>query len=82
VVLTDIYAASEDPIPGIDIESLARTVARDFGGELQTVKALADVPKALARAARPGDLIVLLGAGSIGSIWPSVLSELERSSNH
>jgi UDP-N-acetylmuramate--alanine ligase len=82
VVLTDIYAASEDPIPGIDLESLARTVARDFRGELQTVKSIDDVPRALARAARPGDLIVLLGAGSIGSIWPNVVGELERGSKN
>jgi UDP-N-acetylmuramate--alanine ligase len=81
VVLTDIYPAGEDPIPGVDLESLARTVAGDFHGELQSVKSLNDVPRALARAARPGDLIVLLGAGSIGTIWQNVLDELGRAAN-
>ena len=81
VVLTDIYPAGEDPIPGVDLESLARTVAGDFHGELQSVKSLDDVPRALARAARPGDLIVLLGAGSIGTIWQNVLDELGRAAN-
>jgi UDP-N-acetylmuramate--alanine ligase len=81
IVLTDIYPAGEDPIPGVDLESLARKVAGDFHGELQSVKSLADVPRALARAARPGDLIVLLGAGSIGSIWQNVLDELGRAAN-
>jgi UDP-N-acetylmuramate--alanine ligase len=82
VVLTDIYPAGEDPIPGVDLEALAKKVAGDFRGELRSVKPLADVPRALARAARPGDLIVLLGAGSIGSIWQNVLDELGRAANN
>ncbi len=80
LVLTDIYAASEDPIPGVDLDALVRHVGREFRGDLQTIKSLDDVPQALARQARPGDLIVLLGAGSIGSIWKNVLSALERGS--
>jgi UDP-N-acetylmuramate--alanine ligase len=82
VVLTDIYPAGEDPIPGVGLESLARRVADDFHGELQSVASLADVPRALAQAARPGDLIVLLGAGSIGSIWQNVLEELGRAAHN
>lgn len=82
VVLTDIYPAGEEPIPGIDLDSLAKKVGAEFRGDLQAIKSLDDVPVALARQARPGDLIVLLGAGSIGAIWPKVLSELERGSSH
>jgi len=82
VVLTDIYPAGEAPIPGVGLESLARRVADDFHGELQSVASLADVPRALAQAARPGDLIVLLGAGSIGSIWQNVLEELGRAAHN
>jgi UDP-N-acetylmuramate--alanine ligase len=78
LVLTDIYAASEDPIPGVDLDALTRHVGREFIGDLEAIKALDDVPQVLARRARPGDLIVLLGAGSIGSIWKNVLSALER----
>jgi UDP-N-acetylmuramate-alanine ligase len=40
------------------------------------VPALADVPNELASVARHGDLIVLLGAGSIGSLAPSVVAAL------
>jgi UDP-N-acetylmuramate--alanine ligase len=78
VVLTDIYAASEAPIPGVDVESLASDVGAQFHGTLQVIKPLDEVARALGTEARPGDLIVLLGAGSIGSIWRNVLSELER----
>ena len=78
VVLTDIYAASEDPIPGINLETLDAKVREEYRGELQSIKSLDGVPEALARTARRGDVIVLLGAGSIGSLWPKVLSALER----
>jgi UDP-N-acetylmuramate--alanine ligase len=76
VVVTDIYAAGEDPIPGITLEVLANTVRAGFTGDVRVVPALADVPNELASVARHGDLIVLLGAGSIGSIAPSVVAAL------
>ena len=74
--LTAIYAAGEDPIDGVTVETLATAVARDFRGELNVVPSLADVPAALARSAAPGDLIILLGAGTIGSIAGQVLDAL------
>lgn len=76
VVLTDIYAAGEDPIAGVTLEVLGDAIRSGFGGELRIVRALADVPRELASVAKPGDLIVLLGAGSIGSIADAVLSAL------
>ena len=76
LVLTDIYAAGEDPIAGVTLDSLADTVRGGFAGELKIVRALADVPRELAAIAKPGDLIVLLGAGSIGSVADAVLSAL------
>jgi UDP-N-acetylmuramate--alanine ligase len=77
VVLTDIYGAGEDPIAGVSLETLAENVRRTFRGDLQIVKTLDDVPRELARLARAGDLIVLLGAGSIGALWRKVLEELD-----
>ena len=82
VVLTDIYSAGEEPMAGVSAETLAARVGRAYGGDLHLVKQLDDVAGELARIARPGDLIVLLGAGSIGSIWRTVLSELERGSRN
>jgi UDP-N-acetylmuramate--alanine ligase len=77
LLLTDIYAAGEDPIAGVTLDALADTVRGGFTGELRIVRALADVPRELAALAKPGDLIVLLGAGSIGSIAGTVLRALE-----
>ncbi len=76
LVLTDIYAAGEEPIAGVTLEALAEVVRGGFSGELRIARALSDVPRELAAVAKPGDLIVLLGAGSIGSIAGSVLTAL------
>ena len=78
VVLTDIYTAGEDPIAGITLQALAARVKAEFSGELRSVPSLSDVPVELARLAMPGDLVVLLGAGSIGSIAGAVLTEIGK----
>jgi UDP-N-acetylmuramate--alanine ligase len=76
--LTDTYPAGEDPLPGADVTALERSVRSAFSGRLEVVPALKDLPAALAKEARPGDLIVLLGAGSIGSMAEDVLRELRQ----
>ena len=73
IVLTDIYGAGEPAIPGITIEALADVVNTAAPGRVRVVKALADVPAAVASIARQGDLIVTLGAGSIGGVGDRIL---------
>jgi UDP-N-acetylmuramate--alanine ligase len=65
VVLTDIYAASEAPIPGISLDTLAAAV-RPHVREVMQVPSVGDLPGHLALLAQPGDLVLTLGAGSIG----------------
>jgi UDP-N-acetylmuramate--alanine ligase len=68
IVLTDIYAAGEDPIPGITIERLAEAIRNGTSARVEVVPALDDVVPALVREARPGDAVITLGAGSIGTL--------------
>jgi UDP-N-acetylmuramate--alanine ligase len=75
VVLTDIYSAGEAPIPGVTIDRLADAVRRR-AKDVHVVTRLDDVPGAVARLARPGDLIVTLGAGSIGTVPDRLLRAL------
>ena len=75
VVLTDIYSAGEDPIPGISADAVAEQV-RKAGGAVEVVPALADVPAHVARMAREGDLVLTMGAGSIGGLGPKVLEAI------
>ena len=75
VVLTDIYAAGEAPIPAITIERLADAV-RAHAKDVVVVKRLDDVPAAVAQLAKTGDLVVTLGAGSIGTTPDRLLTAL------
>jgi UDP-N-acetylmuramate--alanine ligase len=68
IVLTDIYAAGEDPIHGATIEALAATIRRSTSVPVDLVLRIEDVADRLARVARPGDVVITLGAGSIGSV--------------
>jgi UDP-N-acetylmuramate--alanine ligase len=76
VVLTDIYAAGEAPIPGATLNALAEAM-RTHVRDLQVVPLLADVPAHVSALARDGDLVLTLGAGSIGTTGDRILGALE-----
>jgi UDP-N-acetylmuramate--alanine ligase len=75
VLLTDIYAAGEEPIPGVTLEALAAAVRRGVAA-LDVVPRLEDLPAAIARVARAGDVVITLGAGSIGGVADRVVEVL------
>ena len=65
VVVTEIYPAGEDPIPGVSGDGLA-TAIRDRGHpDVIFVPDLKDVPDILFSSVRPGDMVITLGAGSV-----------------
>jgi UDP-N-acetylmuramate--alanine ligase len=78
IVLTDIYAASEEPIPGITVEVLADAIRKGAGKPVHVVKALDDLVPALLELAKPGDAVITLGAGSIGGVPKRLVEALER----
>ncbi len=79
VVLTDIYAAGENPIADVTVDALAAAIRRGTGAPVDVVPALGDLVPALARIARPGDVVITLGAGSIGSVSRGLLDALAAS---
>ena len=80
VVLTDIYAAGEPPIAGITVEALAQSVRGIATCPVHVVRTLDDLPAAVAALARPGDLVITLGAGSIGGSGDRILDAIGRRS--
>jgi UDP-N-acetylmuramate--alanine ligase len=78
LVLTDIYGAGEDPIPGVTIDALIAAIGTRGRAAVHLVRAVADVPAVLARLARSGDMVITLGAGSIGAVGPRVLELLRE----
>jgi UDP-N-acetylmuramate--alanine ligase len=76
VYLLDIYAASEAPIEGITAETLADRM-RSFGHRSVTYSGNMDrAIEAVAAEARPGDLVMTLGAGSVWQAGDKLLERL------
>jgi UDP-N-acetylmuramate--alanine ligase len=78
IVLTDIYPASEEPIAGITIDALANAVRSGSGRPVHVARHLDDVIPAVLTLARPGDAVITLGAGSIGTLPPQLFDALKR----
>ena len=72
VLLTEIYAASEDPIPGVSGESLALGIRQVSSTNARYCGDLEELREELNRTLKPGDVLFTLGAGSItrlGQAW-------------
>jgi UDP-N-acetylmuramate--alanine ligase len=78
VVLTDIYAAGEQPIPGISGESLADQVRAHGHHDVTFVGARPAVTDHLEQIVRPGDLVICLGAGDINKCARELLDRLGK----
>jgi UDP-N-acetylmuramate--alanine ligase len=68
IVLSDIYAAGEEPIAGVTVDRLAESIRKGSGRPVHVARTLDEVLSQLLRIAQPGDAVVTLGAGSIGTI--------------
>jgi UDP-N-acetylmuramate--alanine ligase len=79
-LVLDIYPASEPPIPGITGEMLANRITESGGQEALYVASFAEATELASRAAKPGDMILTLGAGSIWQLGPQVVEALETRS--
>jgi UDP-N-acetylmuramate--alanine ligase len=76
VVVVPVYAAGEDPLPGVDHEGIASAL-RDRGhrgtsavGSLEA--ALSDLTARVA----PGDVVIMLGAGNVNDLCAPLLTAL------
>jgi UDP-N-acetylmuramate--alanine ligase len=78
IVLTDIYAAGEEPIEGVTIEALAAAISRSVTVPVDLAIGLDEVVPAIVRVAKPGDMVITLGAGSIGSVAVRLAEVLGR----
>ena len=70
LLLTDVYAAGEAPIVAADSRSLARAVRVHGRVEPVFVENWKDLPAAILEHAQSGDVVVTMGAGSIGQVPP------------
>jgi UDP-N-acetylmuramate--alanine ligase len=78
VLLAEVYAAGEAPIAAADSRTLARALRLAGKVEPLFVDDIAALPQAIADAARAGDVVLCMGAGSIGSVPGKVVNLLQK----
>lgn len=82
VRVADIYAASEPPIAGVDSESLVRRIRAAGHPDAAYAGTLDRAIASVLAEARPGDLILTLGAGSVTEAGPRILEGLREVAAH
>ena len=74
VIVLDVYAAREDPEPGVTGRLVADAVP---GGSARYLPGRGDVPAAVAALAKPGDLVLTMGAGDVTALGPQIVAALQ-----
>ncbi|MBU4202441.1 MAG: UDP-N-acetylmuramate--L-alanine ligase [Acidobacteria bacterium] len=78
VIITDIYPAGEEPIPGISGRALYEEILQHGHKGVYFVPDLQDVPDKVAELQENGDMILVLGAGNVNSTIPGIIKKLKR----
>ena len=74
VVIADVYAAGESPIEGIDKDGLVAAIKAHGHRQVQALSGPDELPDIIRALAKPGDYVVMLGAGNITQ-WAYALPE-------
>lgn len=80
LIVTEVYAAGEAPLAGADGKAICRAIRSHGRVEPVFIDKIEDLPRALIQIARDGDVIVTMGAGSIGAAaaeLPAALAALQ-----
>lgn len=78
VLLNEVYAAGETPIVAADGRALARAVRVAGRVEPIFIEKIGDLPQAIADNAQSGDVVLCMGAGSIGAVPAQLVEMLEK----
>ena len=76
-LLTDIYAAGESPIDGVNSFAIADAIRAHGRGTVHVVPLVDQLPERVSDIARDGDVILTLGAGSIGTVGDKIVAALK-----
>jgi UDP-N-acetylmuramate--alanine ligase len=78
LILTDIYAAGERPIPGIDGEVIKEEVEKQTGQNVVYIKDKERIARYLSEVTEPGDLIITMGAGDVYRVGEELIEILVK----
>lgn len=78
LIITDIYAASEEPIPGVTADSLCEAIRRAGHPDVVHISDFEAIVAHLIRIARPSDIILTQGAGSVWKVGEDFLRRMHE----
>jgi UDP-N-acetylmuramate--alanine ligase len=78
LILTEIYAAGEDAIPGVSAEALYQAIKRQGHMDVKFVADRSRIPEELVNDLRSGDMVLTLGAGDIYKAGEGLIELLQQ----
>ncbi len=74
LIITDVYGAGEQPLPGVNGKMLIDSILENgYSNRVIYIPKLVDIPGYLEQELRPGDILLLLGAGDITRVTDEIL---------
>ncbi|MEJ7711649.1 MAG: hypothetical protein WKF84_17715 [Pyrinomonadaceae bacterium] len=80
LLVTDIYAASEEPIEGVTSEALTNLITSYGHKDARTIGPIESAAEALSAEVRPGDMVLTVGAGNVYRVGERLLEILKEKS--
>jgi UDP-N-acetylmuramate--alanine ligase len=77
VIVLDVYGAREQPVPGVTGALIAEAISLP-SERVHYEPSFEKVPPLVAGFARPGDLVLTMGAGDVTMLGPELIAELDR----
>ncbi len=78
LILTHIYSAGEDPIPGVSGKNLAESIKVTTGKDVTYIDSFARLEEYLFKNCKPGDLVITMGAGDVFRIGEELVKEFRQ----
>lgn len=78
LIITDVYSAGEDPIPGINGKLIADKVKETTGQDVTYIEKMEDLVPYLEKTTRPFDLVITMGAGDIYRVGEAYLAQAKE----
>lgn len=79
IIISDIYSAGERPIEGVSAKTIVSAIEKHEGREVIYLPTRQEIVDYLERTARPGDMILTMGAGDIWSAGVELVNRLKES---
>ena len=78
LIVTDVYSAGEDPIPGVSGELIAKKVKETTGQDVTYIPHKEDLVAYLKETSKPLDLVITMGAGDIYKVGEQYIAEAKE----